>query len=71
MRTIKRRKGKTEYFYLQHSFRQDGKVVTKERYLGKKIPENIEEIKAKLLHEPHKALAEKLEKIRENFQIEW
>jgi Fic family protein len=71
MRTIKRRKGKTEYFYLQHSFRKDGKVVTKELYLGKKIPENIEEIKAKLMHEPHKALSEKLEKIRENFQKEW
>ena len=52
MRTIKRKKGKTEYFYLQHSYRKDGKVVTKELYLGKKIPENIEEIKQKLMHEP-------------------
>ena len=71
MRTIKRRKGKTEYFYLQHSYRKEGKVVTKELYLGKKIPDNIEEIKAKLMHEPHKALSEKLEKIRNNFQKEW
>ena len=71
MRTIKRRKGKAEYFYLQHSFRKDGKVVTKELYLGKKIPDNIEEIKAKLMHESHKALVEKLEKIRSNFQKEW
>ena len=71
MRTIKRRKGKAEYFYLQHSFRKDGKVVTKELYLGKKIPDNIEEIKAKLMHESHKALVEKLEKIRNNFQKEW
>jgi Fic family protein len=71
VRTIKRRKGKTEYFYLQHSYRKEGKVVTKELYLGKKIPDNIEEIKAKLMHEPHKALSEKLEKIRNNFQKEW
>jgi len=71
VRTIKRRKGKTEYFYLQHSYRKEGKVVTKELYLGKKIPDNIEEIKAKLMHEPHKALSEKLERIRNNFQKEW
>jgi Fic family protein len=71
MRTIKRRKGKTEYFYLQHSFRKDGKVVTKELYLGKKIPDNIEEIKAKLMHVPHEALSEKIEEIRNNFQKEW
>jgi len=71
VRTIKRRKGKTEYFYLQHSYRKEGKVVTKELYLGKKIPDNIEEIKAKLMHEPQKALSEKLEKIRNNFQKEW
>jgi Fic family protein len=71
VRTITRRKGKEEYLYLQHSFRKEGKVVTKEVYLGKKIPENIEEIKARLMHEPHKALGEKLEKIKTNFQEEW
>lgn len=71
VRTIKRRKGKTEYFYLQHSFRKDGKVITKELYLGKKIPDNIEEIKSKLMHESHKALDEKLLRIRNNFQREW
>ncbi len=71
MRIIKRTKGKAEYFYLQHSYRKDTKVVTKELYLGKKIPPNIEEIKAKLMHEPHKALNEKLETIKKNFQKEW
>ena len=45
MRVIKRKKGKQEYFYLQHSFRKDGKVVTKETYLGKKVPGDIERIK--------------------------
>jgi Fic family protein len=71
MRTIKRRKGKAEYFYLQHSFRKEGKVATKELYLGKKIPDNLEEIKTKLMHEPHKVLYDKLEEIRNNFQKEW
>jgi len=71
MRTIKRNRGNTEYFYLQHSYRKDGKVVTKELYLGKKIPGNIEEIKAKLLQKPHEALNTKLQKIRNNFQKEW
>jgi len=71
VRIIKRRKGKTEYFYLQHSYRKGGKVTTKELYLGKKIPDNIEEIKSKLMHEPQKALSDKLEKIRNNFQKEW
>ena len=71
VRIIKRTKGKMEYFYLQHSFRKDAKVVTKELYLGKKIPENIEEFKAKLMHEPHIALIKKLEIIKKNFQNEW
>ncbi len=71
MRIIKRTKGKAEYFYLQHSYRKDTKVVTKELYLGKKIPENIEETKAKLMHEPHQALNEKLEAIKKSFQKEW
>jgi len=71
MRIIKRRKGEAEYFYLQHSFRKEGKVITRELYLGRKIPDNIEEVKAKLLHAAHEALSEKLEKIRAGFQKEW
>src|SRR4030066_2565721 len=71
MRIVKRRKRNTEYFYLQHSFRKDGKVVTKELYLGKKVPDNIEEIKAKLMLEAKQALSEKMEKIKNRFQKEW
>jgi Fic family protein len=71
MRIVKRRKRNTEYFYLQHSFRKNGKVVTKELYLGKKIPDNIEEMKAKIMLEAREALTEKLEKIKSNFQKEW
>lgn len=71
MRIIKRKKGKIKYFYLQHSFRKDGKVITKELYLGKKVPDNIEEIKAKLMLEAKQVLSEKLEKIKNRFQEEW
>lgn len=71
MRVIQRKKGKSEYFYLQHSFRKDGKVVTREKYLGKNIPRNIEEIKQELSKKGQKALYANLEKIRENFQKEW
>ncbi|MBI4009714.1 MAG: Fic family protein [Candidatus Aenigmarchaeota archaeon] len=71
MRIIKRRKGKAEYFYLQHSFRADGKVITKEKYLGKNIPKNIEAIKEKFQLETQKNLYEKLGKIRNSFQKEW
>ena len=71
MRIVKRKKGQTQYLYLQHSYRKEGKVITKELYLGKEIPDNIEEIKAKLMHPPHEALFEKLEKIRKDFQEEW
>ena len=51
MRVIKRRKGNADYYYLQHSYRREGKVITKERYLGKEIPNNLEEIKKKLLYD--------------------
>lgn len=71
MRIIKRRKHTADYFYLQHSYRRDGKVLTKERYLGKKIPDNLEEIKAQLMQEAQSYLWKKLEEIRSDFQKEW
>ena len=71
MRIIRRRKGRSGYFYLQHSFRDNGKVVTKEKYLGKTIPKNIEVIKEKFRLESQKNLYGKLEKIKRSFQKEW
>ncbi|AJF62282.1 MAG: hypothetical protein QT11_C0001G0125 [archaeon GW2011_AR20] len=71
MHILKRKKGNQEYFYLQHSFRNNGKVITKEIYLGKTIPKNIDKIKQKLEQENRKELYKKLEKIKENFQKEW
>ena len=71
MRIVKKKKGKEKYLYLQHSFRDGGKVITKERYLGKVIPANINKIKEEFSSEFKKELYKKLEKIRVNFQKEW
>mgnify|MGYP001568359958 FL=1 len=71
MRILKRKKGKNEYFYLQYSFRKGRKVKTKEKYLGKEIPKNIEEIKKQIKKELKEELYNKLEKIKENFIKEW
>lgn len=67
MRIIK----KDGYYYLKHSFRRNGKVITREKYLGREVPKNIEEMKQELLKESQKSLYIKLEKIRASFQQEW
>ena len=42
------------YYYIEHSFRLDGKILKKEKYLGKVIPKNIERIKRDFLYEIYK-----------------
>src|SRR3989344_3367983 len=71
MRVIKRKKGNKSYYYLQHSFRRNNKVVTLERYLGAEIPKNLNEIKAKIYMELQNKLIKRLQLIKENFQKEW
>ncbi|MEK6934752.1 MAG: Fic family protein [Nanoarchaeota archaeon] len=71
MRVIKRKKGKQTFFYLQHSFRKNNKVITKEKYLGKRIPTNIEKIKQEMKEQINKILHKKLEQMKQNFQKEW
>jgi Fic family protein len=56
---------------LQHSFRKEGKVITREKYLGKDMPKNLEDIKKEILKEAENELYKKLEKIKDNFQKEW
>jgi len=66
---IKKRKN---FYYLAHSFRKQGKVVTREKYLGKEIPENIEELKEAFLRKcMQEDLFKKIKRIKENFQKEW
>ena len=71
MRLLKRKSGKKEYWYLQHSFRKKGKVVTKEKYLGEKVPDNIEEIEDYFKKEVKQDIYKKLEAIKKNFKAEW
>lgn len=71
MRIITKKKGNKEYYYLQHSFRKGKKVITREKYIGSKIPKNIDEIKGEFSKELKKDLYKKLEKIKTHFQKEW
>lgn len=43
--------GKQTYYYVEHSFRENGKVEKKEEYLGKTLPKNIEELKQQFISE--------------------
>ena len=64
-------RGNKRYYYLEHSIRRGKKVVKKEKYLGTKLPKNLEDLKQEFLQEIQKELYEKLEKIKENFQKQW
>src|SRR3989344_6888038 len=64
----KRKSGNTEYYYLGHSVK-DGKGVEKiVKYLGKKIPRDIDSIKKNFLFEIYKKKwFEKFDLIKKNF----
>ena len=52
MPSIRERETKgRKYYYLVHSYRVDGKVKKRERYLGTEVPEDIERIKAEFMDE--------------------
>ncbi|VVC71874.1 Fic/DOC family protein [uncultured archaeon] len=59
------------YFYLQHTVRAGRRVATREKYLGSKLPKDLEEVKARFLAEVY---GEKwfplLDAIRDNFASE-
>ena len=71
MRVAIRKQGNRKYYYLKHSFRRDGKIITMEKYLGLKVPKNIEEIKAQMKKDSLFELYKKLTYIKRNFQEEW
>ena len=55
MATVKKKQiGRQTYYYLEHTFRHNGKIRKKERYLGKKVPENIDELKTDFFVEIYK-----------------
>ncbi len=68
MRVIRR----NGYYYLQHSFRKEGKVVTKELYFGTEIPEDIEKRKEAFLRQHLEAdVFKKLDSIKAAYGREW
>lgn len=68
---IKKRINNKNYFYLEHSFRQGKKVQKIEKYLGKSIPKNIEEIKKEFIFKIYKERWFKIfDRIKENYSKE-
>ena len=63
--------GGKKYYYLEHSLRQDGRIIKKEKYIGKELPKNIDKLKTMLLSE---ILAQKwhplFDKIKKNHAAE-
>ncbi|MBI5066262.1 Fic family protein [Candidatus Woesearchaeota archaeon] len=68
----KRKIGREDFFYLEHTLRVNGKIEKKEKYLGKKIPENLNNLKQEFFHDLFK---EKwyslLDRIKKNFSGEY
>ncbi|MEK6920268.1 MAG: Fic family protein [Nanoarchaeota archaeon] len=48
---IKRKRGDEFFYYLEHSVRKNDKVKKEQKYLGKKIPKDIEHIKREFFHQ--------------------
>jgi Fic family protein len=51
---IKVRRGKSTFYYLEHSIRDGSKVYKKRKYLGKTVPKNIAVLKDKLMDEVYR-----------------
>ena len=62
-------KGKI-YYYLEHSIRKGKRVQKKEKYLGRKIPSNIAEIKKEFVDEIKAKWYVEIDKIKQNFSKE-
>lgn len=67
----KKQIGNQQYYYLEHTIKENSKVKKKEKYIGKTCPQNIDALKKEFLSEIYK---EKwlisLDKIKDNFQKE-
>ncbi len=71
MKVIKKKRGKEIYFYLKQSYRRNGKIINKEKYLGKEVPSNIDKIINELKKQTNLDLSKKLSAIKKHFQTEW
>ncbi len=71
MRVLTRKRKGHPYYYLQHSFRSEGKVTTKEKYLGKSLPDELDKVKRDFRMEIQPELYMRLDSIHKNFQQDW
>jgi Fic family protein len=71
MEILEKKIGEQKYFYLRHHLRKNKRVIVKERYLGKKVPDNVRDIEADFWKEIQRELYKKLEMIKSNWQTEW
>ena len=63
--------GNEQYHYLEHSYRDGGKVHKKELYLGKTVPDNIEDLKKQLISEVYQERwFGRFDRIKEQFRKE-
>ena len=69
MKIVTKQKGDKKYFYLKHSFRKNGEVVFKEKYLGTEIPKDIDQIVLSFKKEVQMELNKKLELIKKNGRV--
>ncbi|MCX6666080.1 MAG: Fic family protein [Euryarchaeota archaeon] len=59
------------YYYLEHSYRKNGKVNKKEKYLGPTLPKNIDQVKQDFLREFYQETwFNRFDTIKEQFIIE-
>ena len=72
MATLKKRKvGKQVYYYVEHSFKSGKKVRVLSRYIGRKAPHNLQEIKDDLEYEAMRLnVSIRLKDIKANYQKE-
>lgn len=67
----KRIVGKQAYYYLEHAVRENSGVRKREKYLGKRLPKNIEELKKEFLSEIYREKWHPmLDDIKKNFSEE-
>ena len=71
MRIVTRKKGSKKYFYLQHSLRKGKKVITREKYLGTEIPDDVNDKVSAFRKDMQSDINKKLEAIKKHFQSEW
>jgi len=66
-----KRVGSKTYYYLQSSVREHGKVITKDTYVGKTLPKDIENIKQELARKNlHNKYYDTLDKIKTGYAKE-